>query len=69
NLKYYIILHILINSNSYKIYCRKNVQMIVYENNKNDFIKDVRLNKIADKIKNKMVERGIGGGSPGEIQS
>ncbi|MGL5617579.1 MAG: DNA/RNA helicase domain-containing protein [Metamycoplasmataceae bacterium] len=43
--------------------------MIIYENTKNNFIKDVKFNEISDKIKNNMVKLGIGGGSLAEIRS
>ncbi|MDK2819911.1 MAG: hypothetical protein KFW07_03680, partial [Mycoplasmataceae bacterium] len=43
--------------------------MIIYENTKNNFMTDVKLNKLSDKIKNNMVQLGVGGGSPAEVQS
>ena len=43
--------------------------MIIYENTKYDFMIDVKLNKLSDKIKNNMIELGVGGGSPAEVQS
>lgn len=43
--------------------------MIIYENTKYDFMIDVKLNKLSEKIKNNMIELGVGGGSPSEVQS
>ena len=43
--------------------------MIIYENTKHDFMTDVKLNKLSEKIKNNMIELGVGGGSPTEVQS
>ncbi|MGL5591861.1 MAG: DNA/RNA helicase domain-containing protein, partial [Metamycoplasmataceae bacterium] len=73
NNKYFIKIKIyniiLLKNKRYKSFDRKNVTMIIYENTKYDFINDVKFNKISDKIKNNMVELGISGGSPREIQS
>ncbi|MGL4343193.1 MAG: DNA/RNA helicase domain-containing protein [Metamycoplasmataceae bacterium] len=43
--------------------------MIVYENEKNAFIEDVRLNRISDKIKENMLNLGIPGGGTSEVKS
>lgn len=46
-----------------------NIIMIIYENTKENFIKDVITNSVADIIKNNMVSLGVSGGGNSEVNS